>query len=113
LAEIARPENLFAAYTLQKSNGGDAPGADLITYSMLSPTEVRAMSRRLSRLLVAGHYFPSPDRPSSLPKDYSSRRPIQIAAVADHVVGKAINEAIKWRLDRLMSPCRRQPTPTG
>lgn len=104
LAEIATPENLFAAYSLQESNGGDAPGADLITYSMLSPTEVRAMTRRLSRLLTAGEYFPSPDRPSSVPKDYNSRRPIQIAAVADHVVGKAIYEAIKWRLDRLMSP---------
>jgi hypothetical protein len=104
LAEIARRENLFAAYRLLATHGGDAPGADLVTYGVLSSTEVRAMSRRLSRLLVAGDYFPSPDRPSSVPKDDGSRRPIQIATVADHVVGKAINEAIKWRLDRLMSP---------
>lgn len=103
--QIAHADNLYRTYQILRREGGQAPGVDGRTYDDLGPSEVGFAVRGLAESVASGTYRPQKTRPVSIPKTGGGTRTLQIAAVFDRVLGKALYNAWTPFWETVFLPC--------
>ena len=92
LERIFSPENLQAAWSRVKANGG-AAGVDGMTIAQF-PTFARQHWGEIRSRLLAGTYHPAPVRRVFIPKPNGDLRPLGIPTVLDRVIQQAIAQVL-------------------
>ena len=92
LERILSPENLQAAWSRVKANGG-AAGVDGMTIAQF-PTFARQHWGEIRSRLLAGTYHPAPVRRVFIPKPNGDLRPLGIPTVLDRVIQQAIAQIL-------------------
>ena len=92
LERILSPENLQAAWSRVKANGG-AAGVDGMTIAQF-PAFARQHWEEIRSRLLAGTYHPAPVRRVFIPKPNGDLRPLGIPTVLDRVIQQAIAQVL-------------------
>jgi hypothetical protein len=102
LPEIsADPRTLWVEWDWLKSNGGDAPGPNGITYADLNHATIWGLLRDINGRLLDGTYRPGPVRRTSIPKTSESggTRTLSIPNIEDRCIQRAVLQVASPWLD--------------
>lgn len=95
LRQIVDRDNLISIFQDLKHDGGQAPGADRISYRMVSNRELARIVEVMNQAVLDQTYQPYPGRKVKIPKsDGVSYRELTLRSIFDRLIGKALQLAL-------------------
>jgi len=101
--QLCDHEVLLEAFDDCRAFGGQAPGADGLTYDDLSRPEAAACLRHVARQIRDGTYRPQPTRAVQIPRRVGFRT-LQLPSILDRAVARALVNRLTPVFDPVFSP---------
>lgn len=106
LRQIVDRDNLISIFQDLKHDGGQAPGADRISYRMVSNRELARIVEVMNQAVLDQTYQPHPGRKVNIPKsDGISVRELTLRSIFDRLIAKALQLALDPLWEGIFDDC--------